>query len=581
MRALDPRLLREVRPARRYVALTAGIGVCAGALVVAQALLLADVIADVVAGGQPGSASGPLGLLAAVVVGRAVLAWVQERYGDRAATAVIADLRRRVLAHAVALGPAFLGSANRSSVTTLVTVGLEGLRPYLSRYLPQLLSTALVTPALLVVIGTSDVVSGIVIAVTLPLVPVFMALVGAMTQDGAARRLTSMQRLHAQVLDLLVGLPTLVALGRERGPAAKVRALGDAHRRATNATLRTAFLSALVLDVLTTLSVALVAVGVGLRLLSGSMDLRTSLFVLILAPEVYLPLRQVGAAFHASTDGLAAIDQAFDVLARPSPTRGTVPAPDLRTSTIGLRDVVVRHDGRARPAPDGATLTLRPGTVTAIIGGSGSGKSTLTEVILGLRAVDGGTVDVVDAAGGRTALASIEARSWLDQTAWLGQRPIVVPGTVLDNALLFTGTAVTGTAPNEELDAAARASGLADVVAGLPHGWATRLGAGGLGLSAGQRQRLALTRVLLSDAALVVLDEPSAHLDEATEAVVRSAVEGLRDVGRTVLVVAHRPALASIADQVVDLTAPTAPTSLTATRLADAAAVDGFLVPTS
>ena len=431
------------------------------------------------------------------------------------------------------------------------------------------------------VIGTSDVVSGIVIAVTLPLVPVFMALVGAMTQDGAARRLTSMQRLHAQVLDLLVGLPTLVALGRERGPAAKVRALGDAHRRATNATLRTAFLSALVLDVLTTLSVALVAVGVGLRLLSGSMDLRTSLFVLILAPEVYLPLRQVGAAFHASTDGLAAIDQAFDVLARPSPTRGTVPAPDLRTSTIGLRDVVVRHDGRARPAPDGATLTLRPGTVTAIIGGSGSGKSTLTEVILGLRAVDGGTVDVVDAAGGRTALASIEARSWLDQTAWLGQRPIVVPGTVLDNALLFTGTAVTGTAPNEELDAAARASGLADVVAGLPHGWATRLGAGGLGLSAGQRQRLALTRVLLSDAALVVLDEPSAHLDEATEAVVRSAVEGLRDVGRTVLVVAHRPALASIADQVVDLTAPTAPTSLTATRLADAAAVDGFLVPTS
>ncbi len=221
MRQLDPRLLREVRPARRYVAVTAAVGVGIGGLVVAQALLLAVVIADVVGGGQVRAVSGQLGWLAVVVAGRAALAWVQERYGDRAATAVIADLRGRVLAHAVALGPAFLGTANRSGVTTLLSVGLENLRPYLTRYLPQLLSTALITPGVLLVIAVSDALSAVIIAVTLPLVPVFMALVGAMTQDAAARRLASMQRLRAQVLDLLVGLPTLVALGREQGPAAE------------------------------------------------------------------------------------------------------------------------------------------------------------------------------------------------------------------------------------------------------------------------------------------------------------------------------------------------------------------------
>ena len=258
-----------MRPARRYITLTAAVGIGVGALVVVQALLLADVIAAIFAGAQVTSKHRELGLLIAVVAARAGFAWIQERYGERAATAVIADLRHRVLAHAVALGPAFLRSEQRSVVTTLVTVGLENLRPYLSRYLPQLLLTAVVTPALLLVVAVHDLLSAIIIAVTLPLVPVFMALVGWMTQQSAARRLASMQRLGAQVLDLLVGLPTLVAFGREQGPAARVRALGEAHRSATNATLRTAFLSSMVLELLTTLSIALVAVSVGLRTPTG------------------------------------------------------------------------------------------------------------------------------------------------------------------------------------------------------------------------------------------------------------------------------------------------------------------------
>ncbi|HEX3002760.1 MAG TPA: thiol reductant ABC exporter subunit CydD [Angustibacter sp.] len=549
MRPLDPRLLRYAHAARPYVALTGGLGVATAGLAVAQAFLLGGVISSVVAGASAGSQTTPLAWLAAVVLARALVVWVQERYGERAAVAVVADLRHQVTGRAVALGPAYLGAATRTSVTTLVTDGLEALRPYLSKYLPQLLMTALVTPALLAVVLTQDLVSAATIAVTIPLVPVFMALVGWMTQATAARRLVTMQRLGSQVLDLLAGLPTLVALGRERGPAARVRELGEAHRKATTATLRTAFLSALVLELLTTLSVALVAVGVGLRLLSGHLDFRTALVVLILAPEVYLPLRQVGAQFHASTDGLAAADAAFAVLDRAVPVTGSQAAPDLRHATVEVRGVRVDHPGRRDPAPSDASLTLRPGTVTALVGSSGCGKSTLAEVVLGLRAPDAGSVTVVGPDGERTDLADVDRRAWLDQCAWLGQQPLVVPGSLRENVTLFDPL------DHEELEAAAGRAGLGEVVAALPRGWDTRVGTGGVGLSAGQRQRLALARVLAGTAQLVVLDEPSAHLDADTERYVQDAVDRLRGEGRTVLLIAHRPSLVAGADQVVDLSA--------------------------
>lgn len=392
--------------------LTSGVGVATAALVVVQAWLLAGVISEVVAGGPVAEQRERLLGLLATVLARAALAWVQERYGERAATGVVAQLRAGVVAHAVALGPGYLDGPRRSEVTTLVTDGLEALRPYLTRYLPQLLLTAVLTPTLLLVVLTQDLIAALTIAATLPLVPVFMALVGWMTQASAAHRLVTLQRLGAQVLDLLAGLPTLVALGREQGPAARVRALGEEHRRATTATLRTAFLSALVLELLTTLSVALVAVGVGLRLLAGDLELRTALVVLILAPEVYLPLRQVGAQFHASVDGLAAANAAFEVLQAPLRPSGARPAPDLRRSSIQIRDLVVRHPGRARAAPDGLSLTLLPGTVTALCGPSGGGKTSAAQVLLGLRDPSAGSVEVVGPDGERTALAQIDPAAW-------------------------------------------------------------------------------------------------------------------------------------------------------------------------
>jgi ATP-binding cassette subfamily C protein CydD len=560
---LDPRLLRHARATRGYVVLTAALGVLTAALVVVQALLLARVVAGAVEDGDRlATLAAPLAGLVTVVVGRAVVAGAQERFGHRAATATIAQLRGAVVAHVMALGPQALDGDRGPALTTLTTRGLDALEGYLVRYLPQLLLAATVTPGVLVVVWWHDTIAAVTMAVTLPLVPLFMALVGMATQTAADRRLRTLQRLGGQVLDLVSGLPTLRALGRERGQAIRVREVGEAYRRATMRTLRQAFLSALVLESLTTLSVALVAVGIGLRLVYGHLDLRTGLAVLILAPEVYLPLRMVGVHYHASVDGLAAASEAFAVLDTPAPPRGTRPCPSLAGATVRLEGVDVVHAGRDRATPHALDVTIRPGRVTALVGPSGAGKSSAVQVLLGLRRPDAGRVTVSPGTDGTdgtdgtepTDLADIEPATWYAQLAWVPQRPLLVPGSLAENLRL-----VAPAATDADLDRAARATGLDDVVAALPRGWATPLGQGGHGLSAGQRQRLAVARALLRDAPLVILDEPTAHLDAETERSVHDAVRDLRDAGRAVVLVAHRPALVALADDVVTVHAGPVP----------------------
>lgn len=549
-RPLDPRLLRHARAARGYIALTAALGVATAALVVVQALLLARVIAGAVSDGERlETLAGPLALLVAIVAGRAAVAGAQERFGHRAATATIGQLRAAVVGHVAALGPPALDGDQGPAVATLTTRGLDALDGYFVRYLPQLLLAATVTPAVLAVVWWHDTIAALTMVVTLPLVPLFMVLVGLATQDAADRRLRTLQRLGGQVLDLVAGLPTLRALGRERGQAGRVREVGDAYRRATNRTLRQAFLSALVLESLTTLAVALVAVGIGLRLVYSQLDLRTGLAVLILAPEVYLPLRMVGVHYHASVDGLAAATEAFAVLERRLPASGSIPCPPLGRSVVRLEGVDVIHTGRMLATPHRLDVTLRPGHVVALVGPSGGGKSSAVEVLLGLRAPTAGRVTVEprdDASAGRTDLADLDPVTWRRQLSWVPQRPLLVPGTLADNLCL----AAPG-ATDAERDSAAAASGLDGVVRRLPDGWATRIGQGGHGLSAGERQRLAIARALLRHAPLVVLDEPTAHLDAATEQIVHEAVSRLRDAGSAVLVIAHRPALIALADEVV------------------------------
>ncbi|MFC7876242.1 thiol reductant ABC exporter subunit CydD [Isoptericola sp. NPDC057391] len=576
MKPLDPRLLQRARAARRYVALTAALGVAAAGAVVLQAFAIAHSLGPAVTAGSAGTplaladVAPWLGALGATIAVRALIGWAQERYAQKAAADVVAELREQVVAHAAALGPRPAGDDGAAATATLATRGLDDLGPYLVRYLPQLLLTAILTPALVLVVLGLDWVSALICVVTLPLVPLFMWLVGVMTAGASERRLRTIERLGSQVLDLLAGLPTLRAFGREIGPGARVRALGDASRRATMGTLRIAFLSGMVLELLTTLSVAIVAVGVGLRLVEGMIALVPAIAVLVLAPEVYLPLRRVGAEFHASTDGLAAAERAFTLLERPAPAAGASPAPALAGATLVLDGVGVRAGDRGVLAPAGLTArvplgTGRPGggRVVALRGPSGAGKSTTALVLLGLLRPDEGRVLVEpvpdDAAAAPLDLADVDPATWWPQVTWVPQRPTLPPGTVRD--AVTDGRPV----PADALAAAARTTGLDDVVAGLPQGWDTPVGLGGTGLSVGQRQRVALAAALLDGEAtgrvsddgapppLVLLDEPTAHLDARGEQVVLDTVRAWRDAGRTVVVVAHRASLLALADQVVDV----------------------------
>jgi len=543
---VDVRLVRRVGAARTFIVLSAVLQAATVGTIIVQALVIASLTADLVTGGQvaPGRLGNDLLLLAAVALVRAGLAWVQERYALRSAGRVIGELRESVLLAAVARGPRWRGpmlsatgdkedAAPRdpAETTIAVTQGLDALEPYLVHFLPALILAGLATPAVLAVIATLDPVTLAICLITLPLVPVFMWLIGQMTAGTAERRLAVVSRLGAQVLDLITGLPTLRAFGREIGPGARVRALGEQSRVATMGTLRVAFLSAMVLELLTTLSVALVAVSVGLRLVDGAMTLRAGLAVIMLAPEVYAPLRHVAAQFHASTNGLAAADAAFAVIdvspqADPDPALpdvasaetalpATPPQPSSNPppiTAVELTHVSVRAPDRGLVAP--ADLTARipltspaGGQIIALTGPTGAGKSTTAQLILGLLAPDVGEVRLETSDGRQFSPAEYGLEAWWQQLVWLPQRPYRDPATA--------------------------------------H------------LSVGQRHRVALAAALEAapDRQLLLLDEPTAHLDGVTEETVLAALCAWRDSGRTAIVIAHRPSVIAIADQVIEVDA--------------------------
>jgi ATP-binding cassette subfamily C protein CydD len=538
---LDPRLLREVRAARTHVARTVVLGLVQAACVIVTALVIAHLGAQLlVQRDVPQDAPTMLAVLVGALAVRAGAVLLEEATAHRAATAAISELRAKVLAHAARLGPR-AGAGRGADLTALATTGIEKLRPYLVGYLPQLVLSATVTPLCLVTIALLDPLSAGITAGTLPLVPLFMILVGKMTVGRSERLLADMRSLWAQLLDPVDGLPTLRALGRERGPERTVQALGERHRTSAMGSLRFAFLSSMVLELLATLCVALVAVSIGLRLVYGEMELAPALAVLVLAPEVYMPLRSVGSQYHSSTDGLAAVTAAFEVLEEEAPADGTRPAPDLRTASLALHGVSVRsRDGLA---PHRAELLVRPGRVLALTGPSGAGKTTAVQVLLGLLDPAEGRAEVIAADGTAMDVREIERRTLWDQVALLPQRPVLPPGTLRE----VLASARPG-AGEEELRAAAAAAGLDPVIA--QRGWDADLGRAGQGISLGERQRLALARAMLSPAPLVVLDEPTAHLDGAAEGVVLDLIAALRAQGRTVLVIAHRSRLVEAADDV-------------------------------
>ncbi|ADB33811.1 ABC transporter, CydDC cysteine exporter (CydDC- E) family, permease/ATP-binding protein CydD [Kribbella flavida DSM 17836] len=533
MKPLDPRLLRRATAARLFLAGSVLIGVATGALVVVQAVLLARGISDVVL--RDAAVGEVAWLLALVVTGRAALAWLQEVIAQRAAAAVKSTLRRQVLEHSLKLGPAWLSGERSSALTTLLTKGLDDLDPYFARYLPQLVLAATVPAGVVGWMATGDLIAAGTVVVTLPLIPVFMALVGWATEAYSRRRQRALAVLAHHFADVVSGLATLKLFGRAKGQAAAVRRVTEEHRVASMASLRLAFLSSLVLELLASISVALVAVGVGLRLVEGRLGLETALLVLILAPEAYLPLRQVGAQFHASADGVAASEEVFRVLETPLPAQGErTDVPDLRSTALHLHDVTVRYPDREAPALDGFDLDLWPGEVVALTGPSGAGKSTVLAAILGFVVPEHGVV----VAGG-SAADEFEPELWRRQFGWVPQRPGLRSGSIADNVRLGRPLAT-----DAEVRRALDLAGAAELELDTPVGEQGQL------LSGGQRRRVALARALVTDAPVLLLDEPTAGLDAEAEAAV---VAGLRTTGRTILLVAHRPALIEAADRVVSV----------------------------
>jgi ATP-binding cassette, subfamily C, bacterial CydD len=545
-RATRRRLAGVSRAARVHTAATVALGLVAAALVVAQATLLAHVVARVfVDGATVADVAGSLWWLVAVSLGRGVVAAGFDGAGRYGAARVMAGLRERLVRHLLLVRPAGLQDEHAGELAATAVQGVDSLEAYFARYVPQAILSVLTPPLVLLWVLPRNWEAAAILAVTVPLIPLFMVLIGMAAQQRTRRRWRTLSELSARFLDLVSGLETLRAFGRAAAGGRAIGEAGERYRRETMATLRLGFLSALVLELLATLGTALVAVTVGVQLAAGSLGLEAGLTVLILAPELYAPLRELGAQYHAGADGLAAAERILEVLDTPGAVEVREPlreVPDPAAAAVRLDGVRFGYQGRGAPVLDGATLTIEPGRATALVGPSGAGKTTLAMLVARLADPEDGVV-----ACGGVDLRHVDPRAWRARVAWVPQRCTLFAGTIEDNVRLARPEATT-----HEVELALRAAGAYDLVAALPHAMRTRVGDGGRRLSAGQTRRIALARAFLDSAPLVVLDEPTAHLDPESAAAIEDAIARLAR-GRTVLLITHRAELAARCDRVLEL----------------------------
>jgi ATP-binding cassette subfamily C protein CydCD len=527
------------------------VGLVGTAALVVQAALLGAIVQEVLIGHEGLRHTIPaLVALAAAFSLRAAASWAGEVAAHRTSATVTSTLRRQLLTRAVALGPSWLAGERTGELAASATQGVDALDGYFARYLPTLVLSALTPVALLGCIVVRDWFSAVILAVTVAVIPLFMILLGLEATRNADRQWARLSGLAATFYDLLQGLPTLRAFGRTRdGRHTLERANRELHDE-TMSTLKVAFLSSLALETMASVGTALVALFLGLRLLHGTLPLGTALAILVLAPEVYLPLRRAGAEFHSSAEGRAAAARILDVLdaadaaVPPTDESEARPLPDPALHPVHLVRVTVRHSGRAQPVLDAVDLTLRPGEHVAVVGESGSGKSTLLNVLMGFVVPESGAVAIGD-----ELLSACSLREWRRNVAWVPQRPALIRGTIEDNLRLGNPDAAA-----EQLTQALVRSGLDGLVARLPDGLATPVGEGGLTLSAGERQRIAIGRAVLRDVPVVLLDEPTAHLDTAREEELRDALAPWLE-GRTVVMAAHRGGLVGRVDRTITLVA--------------------------
>jgi thiol reductant ABC exporter CydD subunit len=549
---LDKRLLRLATGARFHLVLTVAAGLLTGVVLVGQARYLSLVVSRVFLGGNSLAQVRPflLTLLWLSLV-RAGLAWTGEVAANRVAGRIKADVRGRLSSHLLSLGPAYAHAERSGELANTLVEGIEALDAYFSQYLPQLALAALVPLTVLVFVFPLDLLSGLVLLLTAPLIPVFMILIGNLAEALTRRQWTALSRMSAHFLDVLQGLTTLKLLGRSRDQIEMIARISDHFRRTTLGVLRIAFQSALVMELVATLSTAVVAVQIGLRLLYGHVGFEEAFFILILAPEFYLPLRLLGTRYHAATSALAAAQRIFEVLdeaqldgqVKPSALDGAVaprPAKLGPGRTIRFDEVHYAYEDGRRPALRGLSFELSPGQKVALVGPSGAGKSTVAYLLLRFIEPDRGCITVGD-----IPLRELPIRAWRFQIAWVPQNPYLFHTTVAGNIGMARPDA-----SKDEIVRAARQAYAHDFIQALPQGYDTPVGERGTRLSGGQAQRIALARAFLKDAHLLILDEPTAHLDPEHEACLTQAIARLVQ-DRTVLTIAHRLSTVYQADRIL------------------------------
>jgi thiol reductant ABC exporter CydD subunit len=559
-RAAKPadRLLASAPAARRLADLGVIVGLLAAACSVGFAFLLAQAIARVFVGGEDlGDVAASLlgaGLLA---VARAGLVAVQEVVGQRASSRLGTAVRRSLLERLVELGPAWSSGERVGEVVRATTSGLDALDAWVTSYRPARLLAAVVPVLVLVAVTVLDPPTGLVLVLTGPILVLLLAIIGGRAHAISQRRFAELRWMGAFFVDMLRGIASLKAFGRSAEQAASIRAISGRLGETTMDVLRTAFQTALVLEWAAAVATAVVATEVSLRLMAGQVTFEVAIAVLIITPELFLPLRTLAIRYHSGSAGDAAAERLLAIrdasgssvapAAPAAPVASLTPAAAEARGTvapsIAFDDVWFAYPDRS-PALRGLTLEVRSGECVALVGPSGAGKTTIAHLLLGFAHPDRGAI-LIDG----VSLDALDRASWLRSIAWVPQRPHLPWGSVAD--------AVRSGRPgatDDEVADAARAAGADELIRGLPEGYDTHLGEGGQRLSGGQRQRLALARAFLRDATLIILDEPTSHLDAASEAAVADAIRG-RASGRTVIVIAHRPRLSAIADRIVTIEA--------------------------
>jgi len=472
---------------------------------------------------------------------RAVLAWSSDVSAQKLASDIKGDLRHRLLNHIFSIGPSFTRKERTGELVSVLFEAVEALDAYFSQYLPKLALAALIPISFLFFIFPLDLTTALVLAFTAPLIPFFMILIGSATTALTQRQWRVLSRLSAQFLDILQGLTTLKIFGRSREQVKLIALMSKHFRESTMNILRVAFLSALVLEMVATISTAIVAVEIGLRLLYGRMSFDHALFALLLAPEFYLPLRSLGARFHMGAAGVTAAKRIFEILETEAQDPDAVQRPTFaKVPHITFHNVHYQYEERGLVAVKDVSFSLHPGKKVAIVGPSGSGKSTIADLLLGFIHPSQGKIFVDD-----HPLETIDPAFWRSFLTLVSQEPYLFDGTVLENIQLAN--------PNATPSKVQRAADLAQAdsfIRDLPNGYETQIGERGQRLSSGQVQRIALARAFLKDAPIVVLDEATAHLDPENEVLIRKAIHQLIR-GRSTLLIAHRLGTVLDADKIL------------------------------